>query len=106
MSKEGGRTGEGIGKAPEKPEGIEAMEHTHAKVYAIYTGKVEPVDGEEEDKYEDTGEYRTLHVMAGSVEDIMLGIQLEEGEYVLGAVLIANMNHNFMSSDRWFNPKK
>lgn len=85
------------------PEGFDPNDHTHAKVYAVYTGKIDPDD---KGGFEDSGEYRTLHVMAGSTADIMDGMELEDGEYVMGVVLVANMNANFMSSDRWFGRKK
>ena len=87
------------------PEGFNPNEHTHAKVYAVYTGMIDPTEDAHR-QYEDNGEHRVLHVMAGSTQDIMDGMELEDGEYIMGVVLVANMNANFMSGDRWFGRKK
>ena len=74
------------------------FEYTKPKVYTLYIGLVEnDAEEGEEPRYEDIGEHRTITVMAGSVEDIhgKLDAILSEGEYFMGAVLIAILEHSF-----------
>lgn len=78
------------------------LDYTKPKVYTLYIGIVEndEEDPDKEPKYEDIGEHRTINVMAGSMEDLQGKMDqiLHEGEYFMGAVLVAVLEHSF--SDR------
>lgn len=90
----------------EKKSTFNPLDHVRPKIYTLYIGLVENDANEgEEPIYEDIGEHRTITVRADCMEDIYgkLDMILKEGEYFLGAVLIAVLEHSFTSRDKHLN---
>jgi hypothetical protein len=83
------------------------LDYTKPKVYTLYLGIVvnDEEDPEKPPKYEDIGEHRTINVMAGSMEDLTGKLEkiLAPGEYFMGAVLLAVLEHSFSDRVKFLN---
>lgn len=81
---------------------------TKPKVYSVYIGIVEDDANEgEEHQYEDIGEHRTVNVLAGCMEELNEKVEKiinrDEGEYFMGAVVIAVLEHSFTERVKFLN---